>query len=153
MKELRQELAGDDEILPKLLTIWCAVHRANLAWESVSKSVKVVSYLFQELVAVCSYFRKSGVRSRELRNIASEKKFRLMKLPKLFEIRWSEFTYQLINDILSWWSALVYYFQKYVDVQSSGFLVCLTKLENLKILVFLADVLSVFSRYQKKPSI
>ena len=55
VKELRQDLAGDDEILPQLLTIWCVVHRSNLAWDgTVSDSVKEVSHLFQELVAVCS---------------------------------------------------------------------------------------------------
>ena len=42
------------------------------------------------------------------------------------------------------------YFQSSEDSESSGFLSCLTKLENLKLLTFVADVLSVFSRYQKK---
>ena len=97
VKQLHKDLAGDDEIIPQLLTIWCAVHRSNLAWEAVSASVQEIAHLFQELVAICSYFRRSGLRSRELRDIASQNNFNVMTLPKLFEIRWSEFTYQLIN--------------------------------------------------------
>ena len=41
-------------------------------------------------------------------------------------------------------------FQSSEDSESSDFLSCLTKLENLKLLTFVADALSVFSRYQKK---
>ena len=36
------------------------------------------------------------------------------------------------------------------DTASQGYYVFLTKLENLKLLVFLADLLFVFSRYHKK---
>ena len=150
VKQLRKDLAGDDEIIPQLLTIWCAAHRSNLAWDAVSASVQEIAHLFQELVAICSYFRRSGLRSRELRDIASQNNFNVMTLPKLFEIRWSEFTYKLINNILCSWRALVKYFQSSEDSESSGFLSCLTKLKNLKLLTFVADVLSVFSRYQKK---
>ena len=46
------DLAGDDEIIPQLLTIWCAVHRSNLAWEAVRASVQEIAHLFQELVAI-----------------------------------------------------------------------------------------------------
>ena len=76
--------------LVKRLRKECAVHRSNVPWEAVTASVQEIDYVFQELVAVCSYFRKSGLRSRELRDIASQNNFKVMKLPKLFEIRCSE---------------------------------------------------------------
>ena len=62
----------------------------------------------------------------------------------------SQFTYQLLNCILSSWNALVKYFQSSQDKERSGFLQCLPKFETLKILVILADLLSIFARYQRK---
>ena len=126
IKKLRNEMAGM-VTLCQLITIWCGVHRSNLAWESVTNSVKEVNHLFQELVWICSYFRRSGVRSRELRDIAAKNNFRIMKLPKLFEIRWSQFTYQLLNNILVSWKAPVTYFENFEDPESFGFLLCLTR--------------------------
>ena len=45
-QQLRIELAGDDEIIPQLLTIWCAVCRSNLALEEVTVSVQEIAHIF-----------------------------------------------------------------------------------------------------------
>ena len=90
-----------------LLTIWCGVHRSNLAWKSTSKSVTEIEQIFQSLVGLTSYFHNSGIRSRELRQIAQDKKCSLLSLPKLFEVRWTEFSFSLMNAVLVSWHALV----------------------------------------------
>lgn len=72
-----------------LITLWCAAHRSNLAWESVSSSVSEVNLLFQKLIGLTTFFRKSGLRTRELKNISSKYNLPLLKLPKVFEVRWS----------------------------------------------------------------
>ena len=52
------------------------------------------------LSGISSYFAKSGVRCRELKNIAEYNNLIVCSFPKIFEIRWSEFTHQLIESIL-----------------------------------------------------
>ena len=108
MQKARQN--ASNETLSPLLTIWCAVHRSNLAWNSVNHTVTEVSHIFQKLVSICSFFQQSGLRSRELRNIASQHHFKLMRFPKLFEVRWTRFTSDLLNTILTSWHALVKFF-------------------------------------------
>lgn len=73
--------------IPPLMTIWCAAHRSNLAWKSVSESVRELKNVVIELVAISSFFNTSGLRTRKLKSIAEEKKLSLMRLPKLFEVR------------------------------------------------------------------
>ena len=132
-----------------LLTIWCAVHRSNLAWKSTSNSVSEIGHIFQNLVALSTYFHTSGLRSRELREVADLNNSHLVALPKLFEVRWSEFSYALVNSVLVSWFSLVLYMRQSKDKASSVFLAFLLDEDKLVLLSFLADVLTVFSRYQK----
>lgn len=134
-----------------ILKIWCAAHRAELAWKSASSAVPEVNKALTVLSRMSSYFHCSGIRSAELKNIAAEHNLRLHNLPKIFEIRWSEFTFTLIRSVLVSWKALVLYFQKNKeDADCAGFLNYLTKLENLELIALLADVLFAFKRFQKK---
>ena len=48
------------------------------------------------------------------------------------------------------WRALVTYFKKSNEKEAAGFLSFLTKKNNLDLLTFIADLLSVFSRYQQQ---
>jgi len=133
--------------IPPLMTIWCAAHRSNLAWKSVSESVRELKHIVVELVAISSFFHTSGLRTRELICIAEEKKLNLMRLPKLFEVRWSEFTYDLLNSILVSWNVLVLYFMKSTEKSSIGFKNFLTNYDNIYIIAFTADLLFLFSNY------
>lgn len=72
---------------------------------------------------------------------------------KIFEIRWSQFTFTLLRSVLVSWKAMILYFKRNVkDGQCAGYLNYLTKLGNLKLIAFLADVLFVFKRFRKKYS-
>lgn len=126
------------------------MHRSNLAWESVGVSVREVNHIFQQLTSICSYFHKSGLRSRELRKVADEHGLKLLRLPKTFEVRWTEFTNDLLQAVLHSLSALVKYFATSTDKAAVGYHRFLTDNNNIQTLAFLADVLTVYSRFQKK---
>lgn len=134
-----------------LLKVWCSSHRMDLVWDDVSNSHKIISKTLNVLSSIASYFNGSGLRVAELTKIANEEKIELMSLPKIFEIRWTEFTHSLVHNLLKSWHALVLYFNKNsTDAKCSGFAIFLTKIENLKRIAFLADILSIFQRYHKK---
>ena len=122
----------------------------NLAWKSVSQSVQEVKSIFSTLVSMSSFFHMSGLRSRELREIAKSDSLQLRELPKLFEVRWSGFNSSLLESFLVSWRALVNYFKTGTDQSSQGYYKYLTAIQNVQLLAFLGDLLFVFSRYHKK---
>lgn len=73
-------------------------------------------------------------------------------LPKLFTIRWTQFTFHLLTSLLRSWHALMAYFDsnKDNDCTEMVFFRFLSKIENLRIIAFLADLLQIYSRYHKK---
>lgn len=134
-----------------LIKIWCAAHRSELAWKSVSNTVPEVSKVFSILSKISTYFHFSSIRTAELKKIATENNIRLMVMPKIFEIRWSQFTFALLRSVLVSWEALVIYFQhNESQADCAVYLNYLTKLENLELIAFLADLLFAFGRLQKQ---
>lgn len=95
-----------------LTKIWCAAHRAELAWTSAAKSNTIVSAMLSTLSKMSPYFHFSGIRSTELKKIASDQNLRLLMKPKIFEVRWHQFTFTLLQNVLVSWNALVIYFKK-----------------------------------------
>lgn len=80
-----------------LFSIWCIGHRVNLAWKSVC-TIPTVKNLILITRKLAVHFRKSGNRTKELKKIAAENKFnRPLRYPAYFEVRWSEFTFNLFN--------------------------------------------------------
>lgn len=147
----------EDEIkaegsLPSLIKIWCSAHRLELVWDDVCDDHQKVNELLSTLSSIASYFNKSAMRLKELKDISSENDAILLSLPKLFEIRWTEFSHTLVNNVLKSWQTLVAYFTKVKNLcaQASGFLAYMTNEDNIRMIAFLADVLQVFQRCQKK---
>jgi hypothetical protein len=141
--------ASPDQSMP-LIKVWRCVHRSNLAWRSTSSSVCEVTFIFQQLVGLSTFFHSSGIRTRELKDVAEENNCDLLVLPVLFEIRWTEFNYNLLHAVLTSWQCLVLCMKKSNEKPAPGFLSFLLKKDNLSLLTFLADVLTIFSRYQKQ---
>lgn len=133
-----------------LLKVWCAVHRSQLAWHSVSDTVTEVKHCFQNLVSLVSYFHTSGVRSRELKKVADDNALKILRLPVVFEVRWTEFSYTLLNAVLTSWNALTTYLMRSSEVAARGHSKFLTSHSNLQLLSFLADLLFLFARFQKR---
>ena len=86
------------ETVSLLLTIWCCAHKSSLAWKAASKEIPEIKNMLITLSGISSYFAKSGVRCRELKN-----NLIVCSFPNIFEIRWSEFTHQLVESILTSW--------------------------------------------------
>lgn len=75
-----------------LIKIWCAVHRSELAWKNTARTVPEISTTLSTLSSVSTYFHYSPLRIAELKKIANAKNLKLLNIPKIFEIRWSQFT-------------------------------------------------------------
>lgn len=135
-----------------LIKIWCGAHRAELAWKDTAKSVGEVRKVLSTLSQISSHFHTSSLRSGELKEIASsDPSFKLLSIPKLFEVRWSQFSFQLLRSVLVSWQPLVIYFERNAeDSACAGFHNYLTNSRNLQLIAFLADVLFSYSRFQQK---
>lgn len=156
----------EDEMLKEgsiiaLIKIWCSAHRAELVWHDLTSSNKAVGKMLSILSSISSYFHNSALRGSELKAIAGDNDLKILTLPKIFEIRWSEFTFVLIKNIITSWNALMIYFatkKKIVngketdepDPQCVGFKNFLNRLDNLKLIMFIADVLYIFQKFHKK---
>lgn len=97
------------------------------------------------LNSISSYFNQSAIRNLSFRSMAIKKKLKILHIPKLFEIRWTEFAFKLVKSILVSWNAIVLFFSNSNDVQAKGFLTFLTQLSNLKFITFVGD-----QRFQRK---
>lgn len=132
------------------MKIWCAAHRAELVWKAVAEKVDIGKVL-SVMSSISSYFHSSAVRTSELQEVASQNGIKLYSLPKIFEIRWTQFSFTLLRNTLMSWNALVIYFQQNGEnATCSGYLQYLTNIENLRLISFLADLLFSFQRFQKK---
>ncbi|CAB4021003.1 Hypothetical predicted protein [Paramuricea clavata] len=131
-----------------LLKIWCAVHCSALAWNSVCSSVAEVNYLIRDAAALATYFHSSGGRTRELHKVATENKFKVLRLPQYFEVRWSQYTSQLLRSILTNMRAILMYLKTSPD--ADGYLKNLLKKDRLHLSCFLMGVVMLYSRFQMK---
>lgn len=145
-----KEVKAAGSVIP-LVKIWCAAHRAELAWKNTANIVPETTNILSILSSVSSYFNYSALRTSELKKIASDNNLRLLAIPKVFEIRWSQFTFNMVRSVIVSWKALVLYFEANKDcAQCAGYLNFFTNLNNLKLLAFLGDVLFSFKFFQKK---
>lgn len=84
--QIENEMKAAGSTIP-LTKVWCAAHRAELAWKNSAKSVAEVSKILGVLSKMSTYFHFSAIRSAELQSIAARHNLRLLMLPKIFEIR------------------------------------------------------------------
>lgn len=148
--ELR-ETGNEETVHSPLLKVWCVAHRSELAWKTLKKRMPEVETLIAKFSSVASFFRHSGVRTRELKEVAKKNKCALVHLPKYFEVRFTQFSGELITAILTSWHVLVLYFKQAELTRDSafearGYLKYLTARDTLQVATFLADVVTVFSR-------
>ncbi|KAL4084425.1 hypothetical protein QTP88_028247 [Uroleucon formosanum] len=83
-----------------LIKIWCAVHWSNLAWKDVNSTVVEVSHIVNKLSGISAFFHNSALRTRELQQLSKENNLQLIRIPKFFQVRWTEFSFSLVNAIL-----------------------------------------------------
>jgi len=90
-----------------------------------------------------------------LKQIALEEQKTMYTLPKYFDVRWTEFTFNLLLNILRNWRIFVKYFtlkkqDKDNKIKAEGFLKNLTDVNKLKLLCFFVDLGYLYSRFQKQ---
>ena len=150
LEKLRQQQTPDKESLIPLIKILCTVHRSNLAWKSVMETVTELRVLIEELKGISTYFHTSGVRTRERKTIAEKYKLPIRRYPVYFQIRFTEFLFELIDAHLSSWNATTLYFRdQSKEHEEDGYFKLMTNKFKLQLMAFIADVLAVFKRYQK----
>lgn len=142
--EMRKESATQP-----LLKIWCSAHRMELVWGDLADNFKEIKKTLDMLSSIASYFRQSSLRTEKLHETAKVNNLKVYSLAKLFEIRWTEWSYSAVVKILKSWNALVVYFENDTNARAKGFHKYLTNFKNVEFIAFLADVLNVYQRYQK----
>ena len=145
LEKLRQQQVHEKESLVPLIKIWCAVHHSNLAWKSVTDPVTELKVVTEELKSISTYFHTSGVRTRERKKIADEHNLPVRRYPVFFEIRFTEFLFELIDAHLSSWEAKTLYFRdKSKEREKDGHFKFMTNKFKLHLMTFVANVLAVF---------
>lgn len=132
-----------------LIKLWCSAHRMELVFGDLTDSFDQIKKILSVLSSIASYFRYSGIRSSTLKNISEENNVKVLTLPKKIEIRWTQWTYSTVTNILKSWNALMLYFNQAKDNQSKGFFNFLSKDKHMKMITFLAELLHVYQRFHK----
>lgn len=145
-----------DESTGPLIKIWCVVHRSALAWNGLTKEkfkISEVESLISTCVSIVGYFHQSGLRTKELKDLATKYGKQFLQFPKYFEVRWTEFSYNLLQSVLKNYFSLVKFFEEKVKLEkdnvAEGYLHFLKNFDKVKLLCFLTDLAFVFSRLQK----
>lgn len=114
------------------------MHRL-LAHTAIGKTLNMISNM-------SSHFYTSGQRTNALKRISKEKNLHLLMLSKLFTVRWTEFSCTIINNLLLSWHVLMIYLdaKKKANATEIGYYKFRSKLENLKVITFLADLLQMY---------
>lgn len=106
-------------------------------------------HTFIEICSVFSfYFQQSGLRTKELKKIATKEGIAFTQFLKYFEMRCTKFTYNLLLSILKNWRILVKYFSKNKNyIKAEGFYKVLTDYNKIKLYCFLTDLGYLHSRF------
>ena len=106
---LEQERVQGNREMP-LLKIWYGAHCADLAFSSVSSSFSEVNNIIKDVSVLSTFFHTSAVHTKALQQIGERNGFVIKRLPLYFEVmRWTEFKYHLLFNILLSWKATMSY--------------------------------------------
>lgn len=133
-----------------IIKIWCAAHRSDLILKDLKKKFPSLKSMFEILKNISAHFNVSAMRSNELDKVSTTNKTNLSKMPRYNEVRWSEYSSNLFHAILVSWNSLVIYFGHLNDLEDKYYKDYLTNHENLKLITFMADVMSLFTIFQKR---
>ena len=133
-----------------LMKIWCAVHRSNLVWNSVTANVSEIKHLIADAKSLASYYRCSGLRTKELHSVAGSSEIsKTVAFPAYFEVRWMEYVHQLLSAV---WRNLLpilgHLSHADSDNEARAYKRKWTELSRLRLLVVTIDVLYLLSRLQ-----
>ncbi|CAB4031786.1 E3 SUMO- ligase KIAA1586-like isoform X3 [Paramuricea clavata] len=148
-KLLDDEREKLDDSFPLLKSI-CAVHSTANAYKDLCKSVPEIDHLVKKLSGIATFFHASAKCTTDLEKVGAKEGLTVCRIPKYFEVRWSEFTAALLDAILCSWQALVKFFEEQYDTEGNKFLKLLTNKDNILMMCFVADLLFLLKVFQKK---
>lgn len=134
----------------EILKIWCAAHRSDLIVKDLGKAIKE----FQTVTSICSntasHFNRAPMRAAELKEISTKYGIKLKSLPTMYEVRWCEYTHQLLDGILTSWECIIRYFEEKNDVTGKPYGNYLLNHMHLQMVAFMTDLLLVFKILQQR---
>ena len=98
-----------------------SAHTSSLEWKAASNKIPEIKNMLMTLSGISSYFAKSRLRCKELKHIVEYNDLIVCTFLQIFEIRWSEFTHQLVESILKSWNALIMHFNSTTYNEARGF--------------------------------
>ena len=106
-----------------LFAYWCTAHPSNLAFKSVKNKVAELNILFIDVQSVATFFHHSGVDSRELEEVAKNHfpDLKLLCFPQFKEVRFAEFTANLLKNHLFVIFLYVYLLERAITFQRSTY--------------------------------
>lgn len=130
-----------------LIRTWCIDHRTNLAWKNML-TMNIINELFRHASSISTHFHQSGERTRKLTATASTNNLDApLRYPQVFDVRWTEFTYGLLNAILRNWRVSVLYFESENLIGFLNFWLCY---DQLHLATFICDILRLLKSFQKE---
>ena len=98
------------------INFWCACHRSDLAMEDIMKSVPELKIWQSNLVGLATYYRASGLRTKELKSAKPSMKV----FPAHHEVRFSQHLVQLCDATLFNLDGCFEHWKKITDSSHSG---------------------------------
>ena len=109
-----------------------------------------IEHLVKKLSGIAKFFHASAKRTSDLEKVVAKENLTVHRIPKYFEVRWSEFTAALLDAVLCSWQALVKFCKEQHGTEEKKFLKLLTNKDNILMMCFVADLLFLFKVFQKK---
>ena len=148
-KLLDDEREKADINFPLLKSV-CSVHFTVNAYKDLCNNAPEIDHVVKKVSVIATFLHASAKRTTDLEQIGKMEGLTVRRIPKYFEVRWSEFSATLLDAVLSTWQALVKFSIKHKGTTDGKFLKLLTNKDNILLMCFVADLLFLFKNFQKK---
>ena len=92
----------------------------------------------------------SPIGIKSLQKIPEDNSYQFVRYPTYFEVRWTQFCYELLESVMKNWRASTKYFKESAtNNEARGFLAEWTDKDTLSLTCFVADLLYVHKRFHQ----
>ncbi|KAI5071611.1 hypothetical protein GOP47_0013862 [Adiantum capillus-veneris] len=133
------------KVNPRLTAIHCVAHRTNLATSDTSKKIPYARQIDTLVNGIANYFSSSSNRMENLQDLQEELDCDVVKMQRIFEIRWLSRHACLAKVCKSMDALLVALYKDRIDLYSM-----LCTFECMYAIHFLADILEKMSELSKR---
>ena len=131
---------------PFLISIHCMAHKLALCTSQASTGIQFLSTFKETLTALYRYFKKSSLRTHQLKEFQEIFQQPQLKVKEVYEIRWFAF-YGALEALHRTWSSLLAYFESHDDpkAKAAGFEKALKKYEFVATMGLMMDVMPILT--------